>query len=60
MKKKPDYKIKTKIVSNCEDLTPLFKALTIAIGEKTILDLWKKASKMGSKPETNINKSSYY
>ena len=58
MQKKPNYKIKTKIVSNCEDLIPLFKALKIAIGEKTILDLWEKASKINSKPKTNINKNS--
>lgn len=42
--KRPDYKIKTEIVSNCEDPTLLFKALSIVLGEKTILDLWEKAS----------------
>jgi hypothetical protein len=43
--KKPDYKIKTEIVSNCKDPALLFKALSIVLGEKTILDLWEKASK---------------
>ena len=42
--KRPDYKIKTEIVSNCEDPALLFRALSIAFDEEDILDLLKKAS----------------
>ena len=55
--KKPNYKITTKIVSTCEDPTLLFKTLSIVLGEKNILDLWKRASsEIRIKTEKSLDK----
>jgi len=46
-------KIKTEIISTSKDLISLFNALNIALGEATILSLWRKAYKQ-SKSKSKV------